>query len=468
MNCFNCGSRLSEKDYCTRCGVDVARYKKIIYTSNKYYNEGLARAQVRDLSGAVDYLHQSVKLNYNNIEARNLLGLVYFEMGEFVRAMQEWIISKNTRPEKNLADDYINIIRDNPSHLEVLGQTIRKYNTALSYCQQEGYDLAIIQLKRVLSMTSNFVKAHQLLALLYIESGEWERAKRELERAAKIDVSNTTTLLYKKELQAQMAAKRREEPQKKKPKPVNEDVITYVSGNETIIQPVNTREHKGVQAAVNIAIGVVLGVAAAMFLILPGRMNKEISASQEELREISEQLDRRTSTIEELEQQVATLSQENADLRKDAGEGDGVNEGPMDSLLAVTSAYLNDPEDKETLIPLMENIDPEAAKLVSDENFQAIYTRLLNSLGPAIAEKHYEAGMEAYRRENYEESISELLIAKNYDQENVDIVFNLGNSYRQNGQVDDAVNMYNEVIALAPDSPRSVDSKDYIERLSRG
>lgn len=28
MYCFNCGCLLSEKDFCTGCGVDVALYKK--------------------------------------------------------------------------------------------------------------------------------------------------------------------------------------------------------------------------------------------------------------------------------------------------------------------------------------------------------------------------------------------------------------------------------------------------------
>ena len=76
MKCYNCGCRLSEKDFCTGCGVDVAHYKKVMFLSNQYYNEGLEKAQVRDLSGAIASLRQSLKLNKNNTNARNLLGLV--------------------------------------------------------------------------------------------------------------------------------------------------------------------------------------------------------------------------------------------------------------------------------------------------------------------------------------------------------------------------------------------------------
>ena len=71
-------------------------------------------------------------------EARNLLGLVYFETGEVVAALSEWVISKNLRPKKNIADDYINMVQSNPTRLDTINKTIKKYNQALLYCHQES------------------------------------------------------------------------------------------------------------------------------------------------------------------------------------------------------------------------------------------------------------------------------------------------------------------------------------------
>ena len=68
MECFNCGALLTGKDFCEKCGVDVKIYKKIIKTSNTFYNEGLERASVRDLSGAVNSLKKSLELNKLNID----------------------------------------------------------------------------------------------------------------------------------------------------------------------------------------------------------------------------------------------------------------------------------------------------------------------------------------------------------------------------------------------------------------
>ena len=62
MICYNCGCRLSEKNFCTGCGADVTLYKKIMFASNRFYNEGLDKASVRDLSGAITSLRESLKL----------------------------------------------------------------------------------------------------------------------------------------------------------------------------------------------------------------------------------------------------------------------------------------------------------------------------------------------------------------------------------------------------------------------
>ena len=201
MICYNCGCRLSEHDFCTGCGADVGLYKKILSMSNRLYNDGLEKATVRDLSGAIVSLRQSLKLNKNNIDARNLLGLVYFEMGETVSALSEWVISKNLRPKKNIADDYIDMIQTNQARLDAINQTIKKYNQALLYCYQDSLDLAVIQLKKVLSYNPKYVHAHQLLALLYINSEEWEKAQKELLKCIQIDTNNTTTLRYLKEVE---------------------------------------------------------------------------------------------------------------------------------------------------------------------------------------------------------------------------------------------------------------------------
>ena len=78
--------------------------------SNRFYNEGLEKASVRDMTGAINSLRDSLKFNKNNIDARNLLGLIYYETGEVVPALSEWVISKNLKAEDNIADSYMDMV----------------------------------------------------------------------------------------------------------------------------------------------------------------------------------------------------------------------------------------------------------------------------------------------------------------------------------------------------------------------
>ena len=72
--------------------------------------------------------------------------------------LSEWVISKNLKPEKNIADSYIESVQNSPSQLESLNQAIKKYNQAIVYCNQGSLDLALIQLRKVLSVNPKFLR----------------------------------------------------------------------------------------------------------------------------------------------------------------------------------------------------------------------------------------------------------------------------------------------------------------------
>ena len=217
MNCMNCGAFLADKDldYCPRCGCNVLIQKKVDYLSRHYYNMGLEKASVRDLSGAISCLKQSLIYNKHNIQARNLLGLVYFETGEVVSALSEWVISKNLQPTRNLATEYINKLQANSNKLEAINETIRKYNDALNLCREGHEDMAAIRLKKILTQNPNLIKGYHLLALIRMKEGEYNRARKALRKAARIDKTNTTTLRFLKEIDDQTGVTTKLEHQKK-------------------------------------------------------------------------------------------------------------------------------------------------------------------------------------------------------------------------------------------------------------
>ena len=130
MKCYNCGAKLGRENICPECGVNVKIYKKIVMASNEYYNDALAKASVRDLSGAIESLKTSLKFNKLNIDARNLLGLIYFEMGEVVEALTEWVISLLRMPQAVIWMKYRITDQDLRQSIRPLKNTIRRYCTA--------------------------------------------------------------------------------------------------------------------------------------------------------------------------------------------------------------------------------------------------------------------------------------------------------------------------------------------------
>ena len=476
MFCYNCGCHLSEHDFCTACGADVSLYKKIMHISNMYYNEGLEKAGIRDLTGAITSLRQSLKFNKNNIEARNLLGLVYFEVGEVVAALSEWVISKNLRPEKNVADDFIEKLQSNSSRLDAINQTIKKYNQALVYCMQDSKDLAVIQLKKVLSLNPRFIRAHQLLALLYMDGEEWERAERELRKCVDIDRNNLQTLRYLKEVEQMLIPDETvRQPSKKK----RDETVRYQSDNEIIIQPLNVKEPKrgGASTLVNLGLGLIIGIAATYFLVVPAAQTNAKNEMEGTMANIVKESDGKTIQIQELSGEVEKLNREIEALNEELEGIVGTN-GTMqdvDILLAAAASYL-ETHDGHAAEESLETISQMVALDGTSESFQRLYHILEDAIAPDLAEDYYATGHNAFLAKDYDSAIENFSRAVEYisryyngtDSKNryITALFELARSYHETGDKDNAVVYYDKVIELFPGS-NSAKNANYYRSLLR-
>ncbi|WP_026660863.1 tetratricopeptide repeat protein [Butyrivibrio sp. AC2005] len=446
MKCYQCGAELTEREYCPNCGAAVKVYKRIISLSNRYYNEGLERAEVRDLSGAIESLHQSLKLNKSNIQARNLLGLVYYECGEVVAALSEWVISKNLKPDENAADDYMDLVRNDPSRLETFNQTIKKFNIALNHCHQDRLDMAVIQLKKVLSMNPGFIRAHLLLALLYLNNGNYAKAKTEAQKSLKLDTGNVMAQRYLKEAEAMML------PQDAKSSDENNDkkngVVRYTSGNETIIQPVRSNVFTRSGSIWGIVLGVVLGIAAAYYLILPARIQSMNASFREQIASISEESDSKSAKMGEYEQQIASLNSELESLKSEMSsyEENGSSGSADNDLMAAVSIYLNNSDDMDAVQEKMDAIDLNNIEGGASTQFTDLYNSFMVLVGTELSKRSYATGYDAYRNQDYETAIRALSKAFQYDNTNVDALYNLGNAYYESGDTDNAKVVYDQVI----------------------
>ena len=292
MNCINCGAFLTDRDldYCPHCGANVLIQKKVEYLSKLYYNQGLEKASIRDLSGAISCLKQSLAYDKRNIDARNLLGLVYFETGEVVAALSEWVISKNLKKNRNLASEYIARLQANQNRLEAINDSIKKYNHALAMCREGHEDMAAIRLRKILAQNPKLIKGYHLLALIQMKNHEWNKARRTLKKAARIDKTNTTTLRFLREIDEQTGVTTRMENKRKGLFGKDNREKDNISGELVVKQQAYGKERSRISLFFTLVLGFVAGGAAFWLLVLPAIKQDVYRQANEQIIQYSESL----------------------------------------------------------------------------------------------------------------------------------------------------------------------------------
>lgn len=456
MKCYMCGTLVDQEKVCPHCGSDLKIYRVILASSNLLYNTGLEQAQVRDLSGAIVSLKKSLKYNKYNTKARNLLGLVYFELGETVLALSEWVISKNLEPDNPMADRYLDEMQNTPGMLDKLNQTTKKYNQALLYCKQGSRDLATIQLRKVLSLNPKFVAGHQLLALLYIQDGKYNEARKELNIANKIDVRNTTTLRYSREVRDKL----KEQNQKRK-KPKKDDVVSFQDGNDTIVMP-NSSFRDMIDSTrtsvVNILVGLVLGLLICFFLVIPTIRQRASESAAASLVDTNEELTNSASNVSSLKKKVEELNQE---LEKYTGKADAV--GSYEKLMEAKEFFDANNLDKagETLNSVNRDLLSARGQAMYDVIHAAVYAKIL--------EETYNTAEQAYWKEDYnaaKESFGQVVfIDQTYH--NGDALFYLAESRWNTWDFDNAKETYQKVIDQYPNTSHARTAQERIDSYNQ-
>lgn len=456
MRCYKCNSVLSDEDYCLKCGADVSVYKIVVKASNSYYNQGLEKARVRDLTGAVTALKTSLSLNKKNIKARNLLGLVYYEMGELAMALSEWVISLNLKQDRNVAEVYIRKVKSNPNKLELINQAAKRYNIALAKAKEGGDDVALIQLKKVAATYPKFIRANLLLALIYMKRNEDERALKVLNRVLKIDRNNTLALKYIDEIngasQTQPADGNEEYYKNSKRKPL--------SGNDVILPRNSYKEpSSGVFTVVYILLGVVIGAALIWFLIVPAKLQSSQHENNDTIKKYSEQLSGYSVEITTLEKQNEELTSQLDAANKELEQykGDSGETALYAKLVEAVSEYLANDVDKAALA--LADID---VTQLPTQTAKDLYTTLEDKCNGG-ARTFYMAGLNAYNQKNYVDAAKYLEKAYELDNKSVETPYYLAMSYFELNDLENAQKYVDVVNSKFGNTTFATQLKEYVD-----
>ena len=457
MRCPVCDALIPDNAIeCTFCGSDMSVIQYVKRISGTYYNIGLERAKVRDLTGAIAALKQSLRYYKENKDARNLLGLVYYEIGEITLALGEWVISKYFSPDNNAADYYINTLQDNQTTIDATDQTIKKYNAALQSAKSGNPDLAVIQLKKVCSLNPHFIRAAQLLALLYINEKEYAKAEKCLLRIQKIDKNNTTTLRYLKELYEHTGgAEATDRPKKGK---VKKDPLENV-------RPVGTykEEKKSFMPFFFVVMGVLLGLAIGVFLIHP-TIEKSNQTTGSEIAEANDQISVKESQISALEAEKEELQTQITELQKTIESSDTKAQTEAENyekLLKAVSLYIaGDKLGAAAAVGTCKKSDFELKEA------QGLYTTV-STVSEEDLKKLIAQARETINT-SYDEALKQLRAQNKVAPNNQQILYLMARCYHYKGNVKKAKKYYELAIAVQAGTEEAVQADRYLTELSGG
>ena len=426
--------------------------QKIQLAANSFYNRGLELAKERDLSGAAGYLKRALELNKYHTDARNLLGLIFYEMGETSDALVQWVISVNLQPEENRADHYLDEVQRKPGQLEIASQTIKKFNQALVYAQNGSDDLAVLQLKRVVEERPNYVKARLLLAVLYMQHEDFAKAGRSLYKVLQIDKNNKKASRYMEYVKSRTG---KADVERRKMK--NAFSHRQMQDDDVILPP-TYKENTGWQSIINIGIGLILGAVMIFFLVIPARERSLNYEHNQEMLSYTDRLNLANQELAELENELSQYRQQNEEAQAQIAEMQGNSNSVLAQYATVAEilqAYRN--EDFRTAVQLYIDMD---ASLITDENMLNIFAGIQADM-TANAPAELEAmAAEAEAAGDHELALHYYESYMAINDRNPQIIYNMAMIYQTMGDTETADQLFGQVIMNFSDSELAAQAQE--------
>ncbi len=435
---------------------------KVLYQSNAWYNDGLKKASIRDLTGAIVSLKKSLQYNRDNIAARNLLGLVYYGRGEVAEALREWILSKNFQSHDNIANYYIKKVKENPTELAKMNQAIKRFNQSLDYCTQGNEDMAILQLKKAIVEHPNYVKAYQLLTLLFIHTGQFSQARQSIRAAHKLDTTDTTTLHYMHELRT---LRKEQNVKIKSQESKAKHTVTYTVGNDTIIQPttnrlmMNTRLH----TVANIGIGILVGVALMWFLIMPALNTSTQNKNDKRIVEFSDEIASQKAQINALKKELDTYRSSEEESTDTEATADEVKES-YETVINMYNNLNSGDMSYSAMADELLNVKADALGTLGRQQFDT----LTATIYPDVCSDLYTEASECYSAGNYDTAITDLEKVNKMDGDynNGAAVLLLAQCYEKNGKTDEANKLYQQILEDFPSTEAASSAQSALDAQS--
>lgn len=451
MICHKC-KKENETVKCAYCGYDPTVLYKTLDCSTKYYNQAITAIKEKKISKAIQLLNTSLAVYTDNYNARNLLGLCYFRIGEYGEASKHWLISCFFESENNYAKDYIKDFENNYEEYEDIITSLELYNKALILIKSQQLDEGIELLEEVVKLNDSFVEAMNLLTLCYVHTDE-TKAQKYIDKVLNIDICNEKALYYKANMEVKTVPTRKYEPQISYPSP------SYNNYNDN-------KKSKASVVTVVVSVIACLIIGGMGFYIFANKDEEKIAQAELKLQTIQEEY---SVKEEEYKSQIQTL---NAEIELINNQ---VNENNDEISIASNKIFIY--EAKEYMA--VGDYISASHKLYSvqpsylEEEELATYNQLKEQCYTTTSQYLYDEGVALYEAGDFAGSKSTLeqgLLFTDIDQSKIgfidDIIYYLAKDCEQLGDIELAKSYYNMLLEKYPDSDKASDSKASLELLN--
>ena len=462
VKCPYCNHDGNTIGVCHACGEDLLWVERLYIKSEYYYNKAYEYANSRALSLAIPCLEKAISFNKYNVKAKNLLGLIYFEIGEVASALKLWILSDALCKEDNIAVEYMNRLQKMPKKLEGYKDSLTLYNRALRYLEKKDDDMAVIRLKKAINLNPNFLEARNLLALCYIYQKQEHKALAQLRYVLKKDTVNKKALYYLGQLESDKFIL--EEPQ--------QNIISAPHINDldisTEVKPQKVIQRGGLftRYAMYFIFGAICMFGVETALILPSKtavLEKKVYDVTAENASLKVEFD---TFIEESKVKQTSLDTTNKKLTEEKNSLQQMYNVTAQENKLWEAQSLKEEGEWKAAAEILNNISTKDLK----PEYQTIYEELKENVYSKASEAFYREGNQLYDEGNYVDAtlaFEKCVIFAPGTRRAAGSIYNMAQIEEKNNNNSKALQLYKIIIEEYKDSSYYNRAKDGVEKLGK-
>lgn len=412
--------------------------------SNRFYNLAVDRAIERDLFGATLLLKKALSFNAKNTNARNLLGLIFYEEGAVTEAIVQWLVSRDLfKNELNPANEFIKKVQEDDDTSKLF-ESVKIYNQAIDDIKFDRNDLAMLKLNKAINYNPNNVKAMFLLAVLFLQIKDHIKAGSYLLRCQKIDTGNK---FINEHMDYVLKNTKKSEVKEKRISKVYS--FKKLEEDDAILprQYIKLSEN---QKVIFILIGIIIGALSYALLILPNAKNSDSLASENQVIRYAELVNDQNKIIRD-------ITIENNQLKTDYEDASVKLKAYEEQNKLFTSQY-------ETLNSIIKDFDggyiSRAARnyveldkdAITDEALVTLLNQARSRIEGIGAKRLCELGTESWNGGNKTAAISYYQLSLSINPEDPETMFLLARLYQNLERYKEANEIFDKIIAQHPQS----------------